>query len=68
MATHHAKVYLGARSEEKGKIAMQEIKDLMPNAEVYLLKMDMMNLQSVDSAAKEFGRSVGNEFKFETPS
>jgi hypothetical protein len=53
-------VYLCSRSEEKGRAAMKEIKGLLPNAEVYLLKVDMTNLQSVVSAAKEFSRSVEN--------
>ncbi|KAJ6098852.1 hypothetical protein N7467_000387 [Penicillium canescens] len=56
LAAHHAKVYLCSRSEEKGRAAMKEIKDLLPNAELYLLKMDMTNLQSVVSAANEFCR------------
>lgn len=39
---------------------MKEINGLLPNAELHLLKMDMTNLQSVVSAAKEFCRSVQN--------
>jgi hypothetical protein len=53
-------VYLCSRSEEKGRAAMKEIEGLLPNAELYLLKMDMTNLQSVVSAANEFCRSVEN--------
>jgi hypothetical protein len=44
----------------KGRAAIQEIKDLLPDAEVHLLKMDLMNLQSVVSVVKEFCRSVEN--------
>jgi hypothetical protein len=49
---------MGIRSKEKGIGAIEEIKDQLPDAEVYLLEMDMMNLQSVALAAKEFCKSV----------
>jgi NAD(P)-dependent dehydrogenase (short-subunit alcohol dehydrogenase family) len=54
LAKHNAKVYLGARSEAKATTKISEIKSQIPNADVRFLKMDLMNLGSVVSAAQEF--------------
>ncbi|KAK9311431.1 hypothetical protein V1522DRAFT_373596 [Lipomyces starkeyi] len=53
LAAHHARVYIGSRSEAKGSTAIEEIKVTVPDADVHLLKMDNMNLKSVVSAAHE---------------
>ncbi|KAH8689603.1 hypothetical protein BGW36DRAFT_466456 [Talaromyces proteolyticus] len=53
LAAHHAKVYLGTRSKVKGEAAIQQIKNQQPDAEVYLLEMDMTKLRSVVAAAEQ---------------
>ncbi|KAK9482718.1 hypothetical protein V1527DRAFT_446908 [Lipomyces starkeyi] len=53
LAAHHAKVYLGSRSEAKGSAAIEEVKVKFPDADVHLLTLDNMNLRSVVSASQE---------------
>ncbi|TFK24429.1 NAD(P)-binding protein [Coprinopsis marcescibilis] len=50
---HNAKVYLGARSREKAKEAIQELKD-ETGKEAIFLKPDLADLKSVKSGAEEF--------------
>jgi hypothetical protein len=50
----HAKVYIGCRSESKGQDAIENIKTRVPDADLHLLLMDLMDLSSVVRAAKEF--------------
>ncbi|KAK0757367.1 hypothetical protein N5P37_010089 [Trichoderma harzianum] len=52
LAKHHAKVYMGARNEEKARSAIESIKEDIPYAEIEFLLMDMMDLSSVVAAAK----------------
>lgn len=53
LAKHNAKVYLGSRNATKGNQAIDEIKAKIPNANVQLLLMDLMSMQSVIAAANE---------------
>jgi len=53
LAKHNAKVYLGSRNATKGNQAIEEIKAKIPNANVQLLLMDLMSMQSVIAAANE---------------
>ncbi|KAH8660578.1 putative carbonyl reductase [Xylariales sp. PMI_506] len=52
LAEHGAHVYLCARTEEKGKLAISSIKLLYPNTHISLLVMDHLSLSTVVSAAK----------------
>lgn len=54
LSKKHAKVYMGARSETKGRAAIASIQELVPDADVHLMILDHMNLSSVAAAAKEF--------------
>lgn len=54
LAQHGAKVYMGARSEEKASKAIEEIKKDVPNADIHFLSMDLMNFESVVAAAEDF--------------
>ncbi len=53
LAKHNAKVYLGSRNEQKGNTAIEEIKAKFPSAEIQLLQMNLTNMKSVITAAKE---------------
>ena len=53
LAKHNAKVYLAARSAEKGTSAVESIVSTVPNAKVELLLMDLMILHSVVAATQE---------------
>ena len=55
---HHARVYLGARSEAKAGAAIASIKEAVPDADVRFLLMDLMKLENVVAAAKELAGSV----------
>jgi len=52
LAKHGARVYLGSRSTERGNQAMNSIRASVPNADITLLQMDLMDLSSVVAAAK----------------
>jgi NAD(P)-dependent dehydrogenase (short-subunit alcohol dehydrogenase family) len=54
LAEHGARVYLGARSGKKAAQTIREIKQTVPNADLHVLKMDLMDLQSVRAAAQTF--------------
>jgi hypothetical protein len=54
LSHQHAKVYIGCRSEPKGQDAIANIKARVPDADLHLLLMDLMDLSSVVRAAKEF--------------
>ncbi|KAK2593007.1 hypothetical protein QQS21_009297 [Conoideocrella luteorostrata] len=54
LAEHGAKVYMCARSQEKGTAAIANIKKMYPSAKIDLLEMDLMDLTSVVAAAKHF--------------
>ncbi|KAI1097313.1 NAD(P)-binding protein [Jackrogersella minutella] len=54
LAEHGGHVYMCARSPEKGKTAIANIKEMYPSANIDLLQMDLMDLASVVAAAKRF--------------
>jgi len=54
LAHQHAKVYIGCRSEEKSQAAILKIKERVPEADLHILLIDLMDLSSVVRAAKEF--------------
>jgi NAD(P)-dependent dehydrogenase (short-subunit alcohol dehydrogenase family) len=54
LAKHGARVYLGARSPGKAEAAINQIRAETPAADVRFLHMDLMDLQSVVAAAKQF--------------
>ncbi|KAL2820178.1 hypothetical protein BDW59DRAFT_151010 [Aspergillus cavernicola] len=54
LAISGARVYMGARSPEKAASAIDKIRAEAPNADVHFLQMDLMDLQSVVNAAKQF--------------
>ncbi|KAL5049497.1 hypothetical protein BDW71DRAFT_176023 [Aspergillus fruticulosus] len=54
LAKHGARVYMGARSPGKAEAAIDKIRADTPTADVHFLHMDLMNLQSVVAAAKQF--------------
>ena len=58
LASKGAHVLLAARNEEKGKAAVAEVKKLIPNAQVELLRLDLASQRSIRAAAAE----VGNKF------
>lgn len=51
----NAKVYVAARSEEKAREAIEELKTETNNEGIFL-KLDLNDLSSVKSAAQEFLR------------
>ena len=53
--THDAKVYLAARSEERAKAAIAELK-AETDKEAEFLKLDLSSFESIEAAAKEFTR------------
>ncbi|KAL4792623.1 hypothetical protein BDV19DRAFT_391928 [Aspergillus venezuelensis] len=54
LAKKGARVYIGARSPGKAESAITHIKSENPDADLHFLHMDLMDLQSVVAAAKEF--------------
>lgn len=61
MALHGAKVYVAARSEAKGKAAVEQInaevaKSQGPKGEAVFVLFDLSDLESVKRAADEFLR------------
>ena len=55
LLAHNAKVYIAARSEEKAKSAITELKE-QTGKEAIFLKLDLADLKSVKSSAEEFIR------------
>lgn len=49
-----AEVIITSRSEEKGKKALAEIKNEIPDANITIMLLDLMDLKSVQSFADEF--------------
>jgi NAD(P)-dependent dehydrogenase (short-subunit alcohol dehydrogenase family) len=49
----NAKVYLAARSEDRAKAAIEDLKQTTGNAAIWL-KLDLSSLKSVKAAAEEF--------------
>ncbi|TFY82374.1 hypothetical protein EWM64_g1632 [Hericium alpestre] len=56
LLTSNAKVYLAARSEQKGNAAIVELKSVTGKDAVFFLKIDLADLTSVRRAADEFIR------------
>lgn len=58
LAQHNAKVYMTARSLRKAEEAIQEIKakTQREDLDISILKIDMLDLSSVKSAAEDFLR------------
>ncbi|EPZ37027.1 NAD(P)-binding protein [Rozella allomycis CSF55] len=54
LARKNCHVFLGSRSKEKADIAIQKIKEVIPNANVEFLGMDLLSLESVDAAVHDF--------------
>ncbi|KAL4860827.1 hypothetical protein BDV12DRAFT_208766 [Aspergillus spectabilis] len=54
LSTRGARVYIGSRSREKATSAIETMRAETPDADLHILQMDLMDLQSVMSAAKEF--------------
>jgi glutamyl-tRNA reductase len=55
LLAHNAKVYIAARNTEKATLAIADLKR-ETNKEALLLKLDLSDLQSVETAAREFNR------------
>ncbi|RYO89308.1 hypothetical protein DL764_008602 [Monosporascus ibericus] len=53
-AKHNAKVYIGARSEQKANEAIAKIKKEVPNADIAFLELDLASFDSIKKAAKQF--------------
>jgi NAD(P)-dependent dehydrogenase (short-subunit alcohol dehydrogenase family) len=53
-AKHNAKVYMGARSEQKATAAITELQNENPNANIVFLDLDLASLDSVKKAAATF--------------
>jgi NAD(P)-dependent dehydrogenase (short-subunit alcohol dehydrogenase family) len=49
-----SKVYMGARSEEKAKKAIADIKRAVPRADPKFLQLDLASFRSIEAAAKTF--------------
>ena len=49
----NAKVYIAGRSQEKGETAIAKLKEETGNENVHFLKLDLADIPSVVSAAKE---------------
>jgi NAD(P)-dependent dehydrogenase (short-subunit alcohol dehydrogenase family) len=56
---HNAKVYVAARSEEKAKVAIKDLKD-STGKEALFLKLDLSDLKSVKASAEEYLRFVSS--------
>jgi len=54
LVAKHARVYMSARSSKKASDAIAEIKQLHPEADIHVLIMDHMSLNSVVDGAKMF--------------
>ena len=52
LASHGAKVYMGARSEAKALSSIRDIKVEFPEADIHFLELDLGHLASVVYAAR----------------
>jgi NAD(P)-dependent dehydrogenase (short-subunit alcohol dehydrogenase family) len=52
LASHGARVYMGARSKSKALNAIHEVEAQIPSADILFLEIDLTNLDSVIQAAK----------------
>lgn len=53
MLAKNAKVYIAARSEDRAKAAIEDLKQTTGGGAIWL-KLDLASLESVKAAAKEF--------------
>ena len=53
MLSKNAKVYIAARSEDRAKAAIEDLKQTTGNEAIFL-KLDLSSLKSVKAAADEF--------------
>ncbi|RYO82324.1 hypothetical protein DL766_003119 [Monosporascus sp. MC13-8B] len=53
-AKHNAKVYMGARSEQKANEAIAEIKKTVPNADIVFLELNLASFDSIKKAVQQF--------------
>ena len=57
LATKGAEVVMTARNLDKGKKALQEVKQAIPQAKVALMQLDLADLQSIEQFTTEFKRN-----------
>jgi NAD(P)-dependent dehydrogenase (short-subunit alcohol dehydrogenase family) len=60
LAIHHARVYMGARSETKARAAIERIRKdpRTTDPDVHFLKLDLADLKNVVEAAKQIQKCV----------
>lgn len=51
LASHGARVYMGARNETKALASIQEIQKELPGADIRFLSIDLASLKNVVAAA-----------------
>jgi len=56
-------VYIATRSAEKAQVAIDELKQATGKESVFLLKLDLADLESIKAAAEEF---MGKESELHT--
>jgi NAD(P)-dependent dehydrogenase (short-subunit alcohol dehydrogenase family) len=54
LARKNAKIYMASRTESKARAAIEEIKTLVPTADVTFIALDLMSFESVVQCAKQF--------------
>ncbi|KAL8870601.1 MAG: hypothetical protein Q9174_003395, partial [Haloplaca sp. 1 TL-2023] len=55
LAKHKSsRIFLAARTASKGESAIEEIKQVVPSANITLLKLDLCSFKSISAAAEEF--------------
>lgn len=55
LLTHNAKVYLAARNVDKGRAAIEELKN-DTGKEAIFLQLDLSSLKSIQQAVEEFSK------------
>ncbi|KAL8724772.1 MAG: hypothetical protein Q9181_006684 [Wetmoreana brouardii] len=55
LAKHNpSRIYLAARTPSKGEAAIEDVKKVVPNANITYLKLDLCSFKSITTAAQEF--------------
>ncbi|KAL8697300.1 MAG: hypothetical protein Q9201_007190 [Fulgogasparrea decipioides] len=55
LAKHNpSRIYLAARTPSKGEAAIEDVKKVVPNANITYLKLDLCSFKSIATAAQEF--------------
>jgi len=57
LLAHNAKVYIAARSQEKGQAAIEHLQKVTGKKGIFL-KLDLADLKAVKSAAEDFLRLI----------